>query len=275
MEDICKKILLEQSPLLVGHVSQANSSLVAACQQETRAELARVLFGTLGVGEFVSSDVSQDGIELDITPGHTLLQLGPRFDIPGPMMKTMRDPALSLVGLSGMDPEGPVMVQTPPVHNDNASNISLALVGWRIGFADEYLRGGVREFVEHSAHFSQVLDVLRRAGVLLVPVTARLADEALYFTLEHNNEIDDRVTEHGLDALVCDGLSAAFHRSAELGCPGICLEGSADNDGVVPSVWFYGARWGRSRVEALVKGYQQALRAMGQSETLFASRMRG
>jgi len=184
---------------------------------------------------------------------------GPRFDIPGPLMRSARDPAFSLSALSGVDPEGPVMVQIPPVADPgHFRNISL-LTSSRIGFASEYVSGNVRQPVEHSVHFSLVLSALRAAGAQLLPVHATLVDDTRHFTLDQSNEINDRITENRLDMLVVDAQSRAFHRASAEGNPRLCVPIGIDADGIATAVWFYGAHWAGDRWAVLVRGCQQAL----------------
>lgn len=177
------------------------------------------------------------------------------------MMKTVRDPSLSLIALSGVDPAGPVMVAVPPVMENNAAKSVPVLADWRIGFADQYLRNGVRETVEHSSGFLQALEVLKDAGAEVVPVQAQLPDAAAYFTLASSNQIDERVSEHRLDALVSDGQSPAFHGFCKTGYPGVCQLFNDDLNGTKVVLWFYGARWARDSLSALVRIYQQAMQA--------------
>lgn len=200
---------------------------------------------------------SRSGIEFQ--PAAAPVAQGPRFDIPGPMMKTVRDPSLSLIALSGLDPAVPVMVQVPPVMENNAAKPAAALVDWRIGFADEYIRNGVRERVEHSSVFLRALEVLKASGAEVVPVLAQLPDTAACFTQASSNEIDERVSEHRLDALVSDGQSPAFHGFCKTGYPGVCQIFSDDLHGTRIVLWFYGARWARDSLSALVRVYQQAM----------------
>jgi aspartyl-tRNA(Asn)/glutamyl-tRNA(Gln) amidotransferase subunit A len=176
------------------------------------------------------------------------------------MMKTVRDPSLSLIALSGLDPVGQVMVEVPPIMENNAAKSAPALADWRIGFADGYLRNGVRETVEHSSGFLQALEVLKAAGAEVVPVEAQLPDAA-YFTLESSNEIDKRINEHRLDALVSDGQSPAFHLFCKTGYPGVCQIFSDGLQGTRVVLWFYGARWARDSLSVLVRVYQQAMQA--------------
>lgn len=178
----------------------------------------------------------------------------PRLDVPGPLMKTVRDPALSLNALSGIDPSGPVMVEVPLVLNNSTFTAVQTLAGWRIGFAHRYVGPGEAEAICHSAAFLQALDTLRSAGALLVPVDSHRCDDANQFGLQAHNEIDACVSEHRLDAVVSDSTSAAFHGACRSGYPGLC-ESLADGT----MLWFYGARWAGDRLMALVHVYRQLL----------------
>jgi Asp-tRNA(Asn)/Glu-tRNA(Gln) amidotransferase A subunit family amidase len=136
-----------------------------------------------------------------LIPGHNAI---------APPIVPLRDPALSLVALSGIDPAEPAMGEVPFVMNNTAFTATEVLSGWRIGFAERYVRGVYYEPVEHSAALLRAFHILRQAGAQLVPVDARREDPTLQFTLQRN-EIDDLVIKHRLDALVSDGQSAAFH----------------------------------------------------------------
>lgn len=178
----------------------------------------------------------------------------PRLDVPGPLMKTVRDPALSLNALSGIDPSGPVMVEVPLVLNNSTFASVQTLAGWRIGFAQRYVGAGEAEAICHSAAFLQALNTLRSAGALLVPVESHRSDAANQFTLQTRNEIDACVSEHRLDAVVSESSSAAFHGACKSGYPGMC-ESMVDGT----NLWFYGARWAGDRLMALVQVYRQLL----------------
>ncbi|MGH8392562.1 MAG: hypothetical protein ACRESN_10025, partial [Pseudomonas sp.] len=114
-----------------------------------------VVFGSHAAGTIVNSATHQGGLEFGSTGGY-----GPRLDLPGPMMHSVRDPALSLIALSGVDPEGRVMVEIPPVADPGHLINTPPLAGSRIGFASEYVTGDVRKPAKHSPHFARVLDVL-------------------------------------------------------------------------------------------------------------------
>lgn len=211
------------------------------------------------LSEITSESPSKGGIAFGPAPRVSEHSAGagiplPRFDVPGPMMKTVRDPALSLNALSGIDPSGPVMVEVPLVLNNSTFTSVQALTGWRVGFAHRYVDAGGAEAVCHSAAFLQALNTLRLAGALLVPLDAHRSDEAHQFTLNTRNEIDARVSEHRLDALVCESQSAAFHGACRSGYPALC---ESLEDGT--TLWFYGALWAGDRVVALVKVYRQLL----------------
>ncbi len=181
----------------------------------------------------------------------------PGYNAPALPLKPVRDPSLSLVALDGVDPTGPVMVEVPLVENNSPFTPDRALAGQRVGFAERYERDNKHERVEHSASFIQALDILRVAGVQLVAVPARQADATLKFDLQTYNEIDALISEYRLDALVSDSQSAAFHKACWTGYPGLGepLEGGA-------TLWFYGARWSKDSLPALVQGYRSARRLM-------------
>jgi Asp-tRNA(Asn)/Glu-tRNA(Gln) amidotransferase A subunit family amidase len=180
-------------------------------------------------------------------PGYTAL---------APLVKTVRDPSLSLIALSGIEPTGPVMVEVPVVVNNTTFTATRILAGWRIGFAGRYVRGGHAELVEHSSGLRRAFDILRQAGAQLVAVDAQRPDASLEFTLQAVNEIDDLVTRHRLDALVSDTLNDAFHEAGLGGYPCFC---EPMEDGL--QLRFYGARWSRDSVTALVQAYRQQISA--------------
>nr|WP_256262097.1 amidase family protein [Pseudomonas costantinii] len=178
----------------------------------------------------------------------------PGYNALAPLIKTVRDPALSLIALSGIDPTEPVMVEVPLVLNNTTATATQLLSGWRIGFAGRYVYGDLAEPVEHSATFYRALDILRQAGAQLVAVDAQRADDTLQFSTQIRNEIDELVTGHRLDALVSDGQSAAFHRACRSGYPRLC---EALEDGT--RVWFYSARWARDSLTTLSRVYRQGV----------------
>ena len=174
----------------------------------------------------------------------------PGYTSPALPLKPVRDPSLSLIALSGVDPSGPVMVEVPLVQNNNVLAVSQALAGRRIGFAERFVQG---EPLEHTTAFLNALDVLRRAGAQLVPVLAQRSDDSLLFDLQTRNEIDAHVSENRLDALVSDSRSAAFHAACWNGYP---VHGEPLEEGA--TVWFYGARWSKDALQALVQEYRSA-----------------
>jgi hypothetical protein len=176
----------------------------------------------------------------------------PGYNTLAPLMRAVRDPALSLIAVSDVDPTGPVMVEVPLVLNNTTFTPSQMLSGWRIGFADRYVCGDHREPVEHSAALRRAFEVLRQAGAQLVPVDARRENYSLQFSLQRSNEIDELVTAHRLDALVSDEQSAAFHGACTNGYPSLCepLEEGA-------KLWVYGARWARDALPTLLCAFRQ------------------
>ncbi|WLH50746.1 hypothetical protein PSH62_22060 [Pseudomonas tolaasii] len=170
-----------------------------------------------------------------------------------PHLKTVRDPALSLIALSGIEPTEPVMVEVPLVLNNTTFTESQTLSGWRIGFAERYVRGDQVTTVEHAAVFIHALEVFRHAGAQLVPVNARRGDEAFQFDLQTHNEIDELVSTHRLDALVSDSRSVAFHNACRSGYPSLC---EALEEGT--KLWMYGARWSRDALPTLLEVYRKA-----------------
>jgi hypothetical protein len=261
MDDKCRKVVPPGTPCGFGSTLPGAEPDQGSCApvmgKVGEAGSARLVFGSHCSGVIADASADQDGLEFGAA--RNLSGYGPRFDVPGPMMRTVRDPSLSLIALSGVDPEGPVMVQIPPVADAGSMRNNPSLAGIRIGFASEYVSGDVREVVEHSAHFAQVLGTLRAGGAQLMPVHALLVDDTRYFTLDSNNEINDRITENRLDVLVSDAQSAAFHNAAATGNPRICVSTGTDAAGVSMDVWFYGAYWASDRLEALVQSCQQVL----------------
>ncbi len=196
-------------------------------------------------------------IEFDVDPppknhpkGGVLI---PGYNVPAIPIRPMPDPSLTLIALSGIDPEGPVMVEVPLVQNNSRFAAMQALAGRRVGYADRYGRGDGHEPIRHRAPFMRALDVLRRAGAQLIPVPAQRIDGTLTFKLHTHNEIDEIVNEYRLDALVSDSQSAAFHSACWSGYPrfGEALDGGA-------TLWFYGARWSKESLAALALGYRNA-----------------
>lgn len=253
MDDNGRKVTASGALCLFKQTISGDSSVSPPCAPTVSKG---VVFGADTCGVIVSSGDHPSGLEFGSSSGY-----GPRFDIPGPMMRAVRDPSLSLIALGGVDPEGPVMVEIPPVADAGHLINTRPLAGSRIGFASEYVAGDVRETIEHSAHFAQVLNVLRTAGAELVPVFARVMDDARHFTLDPGNEINDRVTENRLDGLVSDAQSAAFHQAATAGNPRIRIPIGTGPDGVSTFVWFYGAYWAGDGLAALAQRCRLVLSA--------------
>lgn len=202
-----------------------------------------------------TDSASPRGIAFDVDthphghPGGGLLI--PGYNAPGVAIKPRRDPSLSLIALSGVEPEGPVMVEVPLVQNNSSFTTVQSSPGWRVGFANRYVRGGEHEPIEHSAAFMHALKILRRAGVQLVPVAAQRTDDAVQFSLHTRNEIDDHALTYRLDALVSDSHGTAFHAACWSGYPR--LEEPLEGGG---RLYFYGSRWSRDSLRALVQSYR-------------------
>lgn len=171
----------------------------------------------------------------------------PGYNALAPMLKPTRDPALSLIAISGVDPTEPVMVEVPLVQNNSALTTAAVLAGWRIGYASRYVGGGRVELTDQSENLRRAFIILRQAGVQLVAVDAQRTDNPL----ESARAIDELVASHRLDALVSDNQSAAFHAACTSGYPSACqvLEDGA-------RLWFYGARWAADRVKVLLQTYR-------------------
>ena len=73
--------------------------------------------------------------------------------------------------------------------------------------------------------------------------------------------IDELVRAFRLDALVSDSRSSAFHSACWSGYPGV---GAPLEDGA--TLWFYGARWAKDWLPALVQGYQNVCRLMDRQD---------
>ncbi len=180
----------------------------------------------------------------------------PGYDAPALPLKPVRDAALSLIALSGVDPSTPVMVEVPLVQDSINYLKPQTLAGYRIGFADRYQAGSDFAPVEHSAAFLRVLGLLCQAGAQLVPVSAQRRDEHFHFNVQSYNEIDHLVVRHGLDALVSDSHSRAFHAACESGYPSHCevLEGGM-------RLWIYGSRGAHKRLKVIVQTCQRLFAA--------------
>ncbi|CAH0307380.1 hypothetical protein SRABI111_05203 [Pseudomonas carnis] len=172
----------------------------------------------------------------------------PGYNALAPHLRPVRDPALSLVALSGEDPTEPVMVEVPLVLNNTTFTATRALTGYRVGYVERYVQGNHVERVEHSEALHRVFDTLRRAGVQWVAVDMQRSGD----NQQACREIDERVAGLRLDALVSEDPEAAFHNASRSGYPTVC---ETLEDG--SRVWFYGARWAGDRLAALVRAYRQ------------------
>lgn len=198
-----------------------------------------------------SDHASPRGIAFDVDhPPHDILRGSvpvPGYDAPGLPLKSLRDPSLSLVALSGIDPSGPVMVEVPLVQNNSTFTPAQALSGRRVGFAERFAGAHEHTIIEHSPSFLRALAILSRAGAQAVPVLAHQGNGPH----RTRNEIDELVHEYQLDALVSDSRSAAFHSACWSGYP---VLGEPLGDGA--TLWFYGAQWSRDSLTSLVQGYR-------------------
>lgn len=79
----------------------------------------------------------------------------PGYNALAPHLRPVRDPALSLVALSGEDPTEPVMVEVPLVLNNTTFTATRALTGYRVGYVERYVQGNHVEQVEHSEALHQ------------------------------------------------------------------------------------------------------------------------
>ena len=209
-----------------------------------------------GLATTTHEPASPGGIAFGVDPQAPVSLRGgvpiPGYDVPGLPLKLQRDPSLSLIALSGIDPSGPVMVEVPLVQNNTTFTADSALEGRRLGFAERWVDGQEHQLIEHTPSFLRALDILRRSGAVLVPVHAHRTK-----SLHAHNEIDERVHEYRLDALISDSRSTAFHGACWSGYPGV---GEPLDDGA--TLWFYGARWAKERLAALVREYRNILRRM-------------
>lgn len=144
------------------------------------------------------------------------------------------------------------MVDVPQVLNNVPATVCSKIAGWRVGYADRYIRDSYLESLNYSAAFVRSLDVLRQAGAQLVLVDSQHTSGRLQSIAPGRNEVDDLVAAYRLDALVSDGRITAFHQAYQRGNPALCepLE-----DGT--HFWFYGARWSRDSLAVLARAYQQ------------------
>ncbi len=179
----------------------------------------------------------------------------PGYSAPAFPVKPVRDPSLSLVALSGIDPSGPVMVEVPLVQNNTTFTPDRSVTGLRVGVAAPYERGDGHSPIEHRALFVRALENLRLAGVERVQVPALCVDDTLQFNLHTRHAIDALFSQYRLDALVSDSQSAAFDPACWVGCPRL---GEPLGDGT--TLWFYGERGSKGALPNLVQAYRSACR---------------
>lgn len=203
--------------------------------------------------------------------GVNLAAYGQRLDVPGPMMRTVRDPSLSLSALSGLDDASPAIMVEPPDCEYGAVPKPLFLTGRRIGFASSYRAGSAVTWFEHPIGFSRTQDLLRAAGVQLVPLEVRWsqgllsgrADAQLDDALPAGfctSPLNELLLEQRLDAWMCDAQQDIFPDAITDGYSRVLVSSGSDPYGLSSSVLFYGARWGEVHLKALVRDFLQALR---------------
>lgn len=236
MDHYCKEFWKVGLPCPVGQ-----SSPTPVCTVDLPASSSPLHTDNAGAGAIVFGTGQHQGATL--IPGYNTL---------APHIKPVRDPALLLMAMSGIEPTEPVMVEVPLVLNNTTFTASLTLAGYRIGYVDRYVQGNHVEAIEHSAAVRGMFDTLRQAGVQWVAVDARRGDDHLQFSLQGCNEIDELVTHHRLDVLVSDDPGAEFHNAGRRGYPSAC---ETLEDG--STVWFYSARWAGDRLAALLRAYRQ------------------
>ncbi|SDR70257.1 hypothetical protein SAMN04490205_0065 [Pseudomonas trivialis] len=176
----------------------------------------------------------------------------PGYNAVAPMIRPARDPALSLVALSGIDPSEPVMVEVPLVLNNTTFTATPLLAGWRIGYVDRYVRGEHTEPAQQSPALCRAFDILRQAGAQWVAVDAQQADDSLHFSLRNRNEIDELMADYRLDAVVSDDRRAAFHGDSPSDYPRVC---EVLEDGT--QLWFFASRRSRASLSLLVRAFRQ------------------
>lgn len=176
----------------------------------------------------------------------------PGYNAVAPMIRPVRDPSLSLIALSGIDPSDPVMVEVPLVLNNTTFTATPPLAGWRLGYVEHYVRGEHKEPAPRSPALRGAFDTLRQAGAQLVAVDAQRTDDSLHFSLRNRNEIDQLLADYRLDAVVSDDRRAAFHGDSPSDYPRVC---EVLEDG--SQLWFFGSRRSRASLSLLVRAFRQ------------------
>lgn len=145
--------------------SSSGSGVAAA------AGLAAVTVGTETSGSILSPAVANSVVGVKPTVGLVsrtgILPISGTQDTAGPMARTVRDAALLLTALAGVDPEDPVTSESTAVAGtDYAAGLSdTALAGARIGLVGNAPQGGA------GTVYQAALAVLRAQGAELVPAT--------------------------------------------------------------------------------------------------------
>ena len=133
--------------------------------------LAAVTVGTETSGSILSPAVANSVVGVKPTVGlvsrRGILPISASQDTAGPMARSVRDAALLLSALAGVDPEDPVTSESAVVTNtDYAASLSdTALQGARIGLVGNAPQGSA------GTVYQAALAVLRAQGAELVPAT--------------------------------------------------------------------------------------------------------
>lgn len=204
--------------------------------------------------------------------GVNLPAYGQRLDVPGPMMRSLRDPSLSLSALSGLDDASPPIMVEPPDREFTALPKTQILSGRRIGFAKACRAASVVTRLEHCVSFLRVLDQLSAAGMHLIALEVSWSpgvlpdgtDAQSIDTLPPGfctSSLNELLLEHRLDAWVCDARLDIFPGAIRDGYSHVSVPTGSDIQGLSFGVLFYGARWGEGPLKALVRDFQQTPRA--------------
>ncbi len=145
--------------------SSSGSGVAAA------AGLAAITVGTETSGSILSPAVANSLVGVKPTVGLVsrtgILPISGTQDTAGPMARSVRDAAVLLTALAGVDPEDPVTGESAPVAGtDYAAALSeTALAGARIGLVGNPPQGGA------GTVYQAALAVLREQGAELVPAS--------------------------------------------------------------------------------------------------------
>ncbi|OBA60729.1 hypothetical protein A5647_12895 [Mycobacterium sp. 1100029.7] len=119
-----------------------------------------------------------------IRPTHGLVSLygafprAPRFDVAGPLGRTVRDTAVMLTAMAGQDPRDPYSRLAPKT--DYLIGLGRGVAGLRIGLIDDFSLTGLDPDVE--AAIRRVLPALKRLGARITTVKVENLSTMLDFT---------------------------------------------------------------------------------------------